>query len=106
MKLRPNKIQIRNELDQQVREFLGNGGVIVEVAQGETGLGDKGSLNPSGFVERPRDTRTPVTGVVASIETRRHAKPLAAKSQRAKRPRKKMLFDDFGEPLRWVWVVE
>lgn len=106
MKLRPNKIQIRNEMNQQVREFLGSGGVIVEVAQGETGLGDKGSLNPGGFVERPRDSRTPVTDVVASIETRRHARSLASKPQRPKRPRKKMLFDDFGEPLRWVWVDE
>ncbi|MEH6471417.1 MAG: hypothetical protein V7752_09205 [Halopseudomonas sp.] len=105
MKLRPDKAQIRNEIDQQVREFISRGGSIRQVEQGESGLGHGASLNPGGFVERPRDSRTPVSDVVASIETRRKAKS-AAKPQRAKRPRKKMLYDDFGEPLRWVWVDE
>lgn len=105
MTRRPDKAQLRNEIDLKVREFVDRGGVISQVNQGETGLGRSCSLNPSGFVGRPRDNRTPVTEIVASIETRRNAKP-GSSYQRPKRPRKKMLFDDFGEPLRWVWVEE
>ncbi len=105
MTRRPDKAQIRNEIDQQVREFVSRGGIISQVKQGETGLGVNASLNPNGFGDRPRDTRTPVTEAMASIEIRRKAK-VSTHYQRPKRPRKKMLFDDFGEPLRWVWVEE
>tara|TARA_R110002167_G_scaffold45323_6_gene136130 strand:+ start:2401 stop:2718 length:318 start_codon:yes stop_codon:yes gene_type:complete len=105
MTRRPDKAQIRDEIDRKVREFVINGGTISQVKQGATGLGIKGLLNPNGFVERPRDSRTPVSDVVASIEVRRNPKANST-VQRPKRPRKKMLFDDFGEPLRWVWVEE
>jgi len=105
MTRRPDKAQIRNEIDQQVREFVNGGGIINQVEQGETGLGINASLNPNGFSGRPRDSRTPVTEAMANIEIRRKAKT-SANYQRPKRPRKRMLFDDFGEPLRWVWVDE
>ncbi|MFT6914677.1 MAG: hypothetical protein ACJAWL_000973 [Motiliproteus sp.] len=104
MTRRPDKAQLRNEIDLKVREFVDRGGVISEVTQGETGLGRNCSLNPGGF-ERPRDNRTSVSEAVASIDTRRNPKPDSS-TQRPKRPRKKMLFDDFGEPLRWIWVDE
>ncbi|MFT5722423.1 MAG: hypothetical protein ACI9W6_002752 [Motiliproteus sp.] len=104
MTRRPDKAQLRNEIELRVREFVDRGGVISQVTQGETGLGSNCSLNPGGF-ERPRDSRTPVSGAITSIEARRNPKSDSS-SQRPKRPRKKMLFDDFGEPLRWIWVDE
>ena len=60
------------------------------------------------FVE-PRPTRTLVPEVVAAIEARRKEqmkrKP-APKRSRLPRPRRKVIYDDFGEPLRRVWIEE
>ncbi len=45
-------------------------------------------------------SRTDLSQVAATIDARKH-KP---KRQRLNpRPQRKLLYDDFGEPLRWVW---
>lgn len=52
--------------------------------------------------QQPRSERTYVPEVVAAIEQRRksmNSKPKPVKRQ----PRKKIIYDDFGEPLRWEW---
>jgi len=65
-------------------------------------------LNQALFVE-PKATRTLVPEVVAAIEARRQErfkrKPTRTRS-RLPRPRRKIIYDDFGEPLRKVWVEE
>lgn len=51
---------------------------------------------------QPRSERTYVPEVIAALEERRkrmHEKPKPVKKQ----PRKKVIYDDFGEPLRWEW---
>ncbi|MEH6650548.1 MAG: hypothetical protein V7707_11035 [Motiliproteus sp.] len=106
MKPLPTKAQIRDEMEQQRRDFLASGGLIVNIAQGVSGRLDGSSINPRPFIEHNRDSRTPVSDVVASIEARKGSKSAAATSRLRKRPHKKMLYDDFGEPLRWVWSEE
>ena len=65
-------------------------------------------LNRRLFLE-PKTERTLVPDVVAAIEARRKEK-FARKPQRkgSRRPqsRRKTIYDDFGEPLRKVWVDE
>jgi hypothetical protein len=51
-------------------------------------------------------TRTLLSSEIEAIEKRkeerRHTKPVPVKTNR--RPTKKWIYDDFGEPLRWVWA--
>ncbi|RDE25099.1 hypothetical protein DV711_05950 [Motiliproteus coralliicola] len=103
MKHRPSKAEIRAELNQQVQEFLERGGQIKEFDAGVSGFADGQYHRTGGFIERPKDSRTPVNEVVARIESRRRSKHLAVRTQRNNKPQKKLLYDDFGEPLRWVW---
>ena len=62
-------------------------------------------LNRRLFVE-PKNPRTPIPEVVAAIEARRLQK-YRRKSPQKRRlppPRRKIIYDDFGEPLRRIWL--
>ena len=106
MKRRPTKAEIRDEIEQQVRDFLERGGRIREVEPGVSGYADGEAARSGQFVERPKSSRTPVNDVVASIEARKRPKPSSTTKPLSSKPKKKLLYDDFGEPLRWVWVDE
>jgi hypothetical protein len=91
--------------------FLNGGGEVESVPTGVSGK-DPGDppmfLNRRLFVE-PRLPRTPIPEVVAAIEARRRVKPRRGpvrKKSRLPQPRRKVIYDDFGEPLRKVWVDE
>ncbi len=105
MKLPPTKAQIRNEIEQKMQDFLNRGGKVLNVEQGVSGRVEGASFRPS-FAQENRGTRTSVADVVATIEARKKNKAPPLQSKRRKQPQKKMLFDDFGEPLRWVWVEQ
>jgi hypothetical protein len=104
-----SKDDIRAELNAEMEQFLEGGGNVESVPQGISGK-DPGDppvfLNKRLFVE-PKTPRTLVPEVVAAIEARRLArlkrKPTPKRS-RAPKPRRKTIYDDFGEPLRKVWV--
>ena len=108
MKQPPSKAQIRNEIEDQVEEFLKKGGAVEAVKVGSTGL-INGELNTNslGF-EQPRQERTPVQDVVAAIELKRRSKLAKNKPKKISRrsPQKKIIYDDFGEPIRVVWQDE
>jgi hypothetical protein len=104
-----SKEDIRRELQQEVDQFLEQGGSVENVPQGTSGK-DPGDpplyLNRRLFVE-PRAERTHIPEVIAAIEARRKAKPRRGpqrKRSRTPQPRRKIIYDDFGEPLRKVWV--
>jgi hypothetical protein len=106
-----SKADIRASLEQEMQRFLDKGGEVNKVPQGVSGNqpGDPPAfLNRRLFVE-PKTERTLVPEVVAAIEARRKErvtrKP-AHKRNRPQRPRKRIIYDDFGEPLRKVWVEE
>lgn len=94
-----------------MEQFLNRGGKVERVPQGTSGKnpGDPPLfLNRRLFVE-PRAERTLVPEVVAAIEARRKEKLKrrpTRKRSRLPEPRKKIIYDDFGEPLRKVWVDE
>jgi hypothetical protein len=102
-----SKADIRDELLQETERFLEQGGSVNEIPRGISGK-DPGDpplfLNRRLFVE-PKSPRTPIPEVVAAIEARRLQK-LRHKSPQKRRlpsPRRKILYDDFGEPLRRIW---
>lgn len=105
-----SKADIRDELLLETNRFLQRGGSVQEIPQGTSGK-DPGDpplfLNRHLFVQ-PKTPRTPVPEVVAAIEARRMEK-YSHKPRRQRRqpqPRRKVIYDDFGEPLRRVWLDE
>ncbi|MFL0806005.1 MAG: hypothetical protein K6L60_01815 [Oceanobacter sp.] len=106
MQKSPSKEQVREQLDQEIAAFLQEGGEVHQVAHGETGLTDGRYDERALAFQRQQQTRTPVPEVVRAIEERRDArrtKPRKPTQSRPRQPRKKVIYDDFGEPLRVVW---
>lgn len=111
MKKSVSKADIREQLQQETEHFLRRGGEVKEIPLGESGKNPDDPplfLNRRLFVE-PRTERTLVPEVVAAIEARRlekrNRKPQRS-TRRSPRRQRKILYDDFGEPLRQVWVEE
>jgi len=104
---RPTKSDIRKELDSQVRDFLEDGGELEQVDRGVSGRFDKnGPIKSNSMAfDAPKEGRTLVTDAIANIEARKHPEPVKKKPKQT-RTIKKMVYDDFGEPLRWEWVEE
>lgn len=96
------KAQIRAELDRDVTQFLTEGGSVADIPRGVSGFRD--NTNPYSFQSgsAPKQDRTPLDEVVRALEARKRTKQSVYKPK----PRKKLITDDFGEPLRWVWVQE
>lgn len=102
MKKPKTKAEVRSEIEAQISEYLQRGGEVNQFSQGESSLSP--SLHPFKVqsLDKPSETRTPVQDTVAAIESRRKAsksKPNAT----TRRPKKVLIKDDFGQPLRWVW---
>ncbi len=111
MKKPVSKAEVRAELEQETERFLKRGGEVNNIPNGVSGKepGDAPLfLNRRLFIEPPTP-RTPVPEVVAAIEARRRVPPRRGamrKRSRLPQPRRKVIYDDFGEPLRKVWVED
>lgn len=111
MKAPPSKAELRAHLEREMEQFLRGGGEIQRVP---TGLSGRDPQEPpprgaSALFAQPRAERTPIPEVIAALEARRRPESRPRhreRSQRARGPRRKMLYDDFGEPLRLVWEDE
>ena len=103
------KAEVRADLEREMTHFLDKGGAVEEVPRGLSGRDDGQSMMPpsrSLFIE-PSVERTPIPEVVAAIEARRNSavkRSPPAKRSRSPQRRRKTIYDDFGEPLRRVWV--
>jgi len=106
-----SKADVRAELQEEIERFLRHGGEVENIPPGVSGKepGDPPLfLNRRLFIEPPIP-RTPVPEVVAAIESRRRIPPRrgqSVKRSRLPKPRRKVIYDDFGEPLRKVWVED
>lgn len=100
---RPTKKQLRQEHDRKIAEFLANGGEIQKIRAGATGLVD-GSYNTRHIrLYGSKTHHTPLKGVTAAIDARKHKKaPTKPAPKTGSYAR--VIFDDFGEPVRTVWV--
>lgn len=107
----PTKDDMRADLEREMSEFLQKGGSVNEVPTGTSG---KDASQPPTYLAgrlftEPAASRTYVPEVVAAIEARRTEKlkhPAKKIRSRPPRQRRKVIYDDFGEPLRKVWVDE
>ena len=111
MKKPTSKEDIRAQLERETERFLRGGGEVENVPRG---LGAEDALAPGNgaskrlFLEPPAKS-TFVPEGVAAIEERRKAllkRTPQRKRSRLPRPRRKTIYDDFGEPLRKVWIDE
>jgi hypothetical protein len=105
------KAELRAQLEEETSSFLDQGGEVSEVARGTSGTNplNAQAFHSGGLFTQPRSERTFVPEVVAAIEARRKdgVKSRAVrKRSRAPQQRRKVLYDDFGEPIRKVWVDE
>ena len=110
MKKPVSKADIRDELLEETERFLKKGGSVDEIPRGLSGNNPgepPAFVNQRLFIE-PKTPRTLVPEVVAAIEARRKEKyrPKPQAKSRLTRPRRKIIYDDFGEPLRRVWTEE
>lgn len=102
MKKPPTKKEQRHELNQQIEAFLNQGGEVENVQKGHSRYG--GSIPPAfnHSFSGPPQKRTLVNEVVQNLDARKQAKKTSQKSSN-KQAKRVLIYDDFGEPLRWVW---
>jgi len=108
MKKPPSKTDLRERLQRQTADFLSSGGKVKEFQAGESAYDRDDGPPPAPLFEARRTERTPLTEVVAALDARREAKRARIKVVRRRTPkrRRQVVYDDFGEPLRVVWVEE
>jgi subtilisin family serine protease len=108
MKRKPTKAQLREMLDQAVGQYESQGGSVEEVAPGVSGVKEGPLKAPETIIfEGTKEQRSYVNDVVAAIDSRKKkSKKPATKQVKNKQPKKRLIYDDFGEPLRWVWDDE
>lgn len=101
VKPKPTKKETRQEIADQIDAFLKSKGEIKQADMGESGLVD-GKYNTShiGFGE-PKQERTPLNHVVAQMQQRKAGTP--PPQPQKKRRKKVIVYDDFGDAIRWYW---
>lgn len=99
MKKPKTKAQVRAEIEAQMADYLERGGEVNRFAQGESSISPTMHPFKVQTLDKPSESRTPVQDAIAAIENRR--KPQA--KPKPKTPKKILIKDDFGQPLRWVW---
>jgi len=103
MNKRPTKREIRQQMQNEIESYLDKGGAVREFQRGESGLvNGKIDDRSSGF-EQGKQTRTPLMEELKAVDDRKKTGTSAAPAK-ASRPRKKIIYDDFGEAIREVWV--
>lgn len=103
MKPKKTKKELRSEMEQQVKDFLHAGGEVKAVPRGQSGLNRGELIRPVFNDGKPKESRTPVNEVLKHIDARRTAKEKHQDVTKPRRPKRKVIYDDFGEPLREVW---
>lgn len=102
------KAELRAMLEQEIRRYLDAGGQVERVPTGTSGRDpEAGRYTQTSLFNEPRPSRTPIPEVVAAIEARRQAMRNKSPSSRQRKSsadkRQRVIYDDFGEPLRRVW---
>jgi SutA RNAP-binding domain len=101
----PTKADLRIELQSQIDNYTRQGGEIDQVPRGLSGRVNPNESLQTPLFDGPKTNRTPIPEIVAALDSRRQTKA-ETKKPAEKRRREKIIYDDFGEPLRKVWVEE
>ena len=105
-----NKSDLRARLKRQTDAFVSAGGEIKEILPGQSAYDKHTMPAASPIFQESRRAGTPLNDVLAALEDRRAAakkKPKADNQSKSQpKPRKRIIYDDFGEPLRVVWIED
>ncbi|MGD9661918.1 MAG: hypothetical protein AB7U63_11635 [Porticoccaceae bacterium] len=101
----PTKAEIRAQLREEIRSYLESGGKVAHIDRGISGRDDALPLRKV-FFDAPKESRTYVTELVASVDARRRPSATKKATPKTKKPRLKTIYDDFGEPVRKLWVED
>ena len=102
MKRIKTKHEISDELEKEIQLFLKKGGEIMPIASGVSGRELGANLNSQvPFSQGQPQPRTLVIDEIKAIDDRRQKKKAKLESKSA--PKKRIIYDDFGEPIREVW---
>jgi len=96
------KREIRQELDDEIASFLSHGGEIKDVERGASGKEHGANLNHNIPLNQEKQTRTLLLDEVKALDERKQSKTKPGNAT-PHRPKKRVIYDDFGEPLREVW---
>lgn len=102
MQATKTKAQIRCELSREVERYLSQGGEVKSIPNGVSGNETNANIFGQSTQFEPKKERTPVTEVIKELEARK-SNGKESNHARKRGPRKKVITDDFGEPIRWVW---
>lgn len=98
-----SKQEIRAEMEKEIAAYLESGGHINHIKQGISGRDDNRNLQQSiSFTPSAPQSRTLVNDTIKAIDERKKKKTPETKAA-PKKARKKIIYDDFGEPIREVW---
>lgn len=100
---RKTKAEIRAELKAQVDAFVRSGGEVKQIPRGQSGVVHGQLIRPVFHDGKPKETRTPCDTVLKTIDARRISKEKTGLLKKLRKPQRKVIYDDFGEPLREVW---
>jgi hypothetical protein len=103
MNKRPTKREIRQQMNNEVEQYLDQGGEVRAFQRGESGLvNGKIDDRSSGF-EQGKQQRTPLMEELKAVDERKKSANSTG-PVKPRRPTKKIIYDDFGEPIREIWV--
>jgi len=96
------KREVRDEMEREIQNYLQTGGEINQIDQGISGRDNNANLNHAiPFTPGEHQTRTLVNDTVKAIDERKQKKKSISTEKH--RPKKRIIYDDFGEPIREVW---
>lgn len=103
MLVKPTKKELREELEKALGQYVAKGGEVKQIDRGISGFDSRYHAFTVQPIQKPAQPRTDLTDVLKTLSLRKAS--LMKKPVRRK-PTKKLIYDDFGEPLRWVSVEE
>ncbi len=97
------KKEIREELEKEIQRYLSTGGEIKDIERGTSGKELGVNINHAIPLSEDKKIRTPLTEEINALDERKKSKQAATKKKSPSKPKKKIIYDDFGEPLREIW---
>lgn len=94
------KKEIQQELEAEIADFLKEGGNIKQIEKGVSARHIGDNLDSQLHFPEPQQIRTALTETIKALEARKQKKKTPPEP---KRPRKRVIYDDFGEAIREIW---
>ncbi len=79
------------------------GGEVQEVQNGISGDDSNNPWQTPLFFKGTQQDHTPITHLYKVIDARKRKSANSKHSSNSSKPKKHWIYDDFGEPIRWVW---